>query len=446
MGNSGFRAGGAVVVSVALAALALAGCGSSARPSAAPSSGTSSAQRIATDSNIAMDDLIVVGMTPACAAGDAPGNDGFGPLLTPYSSKVVSLGPSVAGSDFNVEALAKCAPNVILAPSYDEDTGKGSYYGTAAKTEKSIAKTYFFAQPNPPVVNGVLQSTWRNWFLAAIDPLGGKARADEVIAKMDLRAAAIRGQVSGKTLAVVSLDSASAWEAVNDYLPLATVYIQDLGLKNFTLPAGDYAKGCLDAANPQPCYTNSLSEEVLPKLSGADAILLQSELTSSGDQNTFESDPLFESLPEAKTGHIAMAQAFTDVGPIGVAYEYSQIVEAFKLSEYHATTSGATASVTLDAATGKVCWAVDPAPGKGQPSGPVTLKAGSTTLTLASSPAYTTPDAAYQTSPATQQASGCATAPAALAQALAQSPSSVTLTAAGGQGALAAGPGSLIVS
>ena len=202
------------------------------------------------------------------------------------------------------------------------------------------------------------------------------------------RAAAIRGQVAGKTLVTVSLESGSTFQTVNDYLPLATIYVQDLGLKNLTLPASDWTNGCLSTTTPDPCYSNNLSLEKLPVLGPADAILVQSLVTSSNDVKAFNANPLWRALPQVKSGHLAQAAFFTETGP--------------------------------------VCFALDPA-GGGKPGGPVTLAAGSAKVTLAASASYSAPETSYQTSPPTSQAAGCAVAPPALAQAMTSTTSSVTL-------------------
>lgn len=144
---------------------------------------------LATDNGISLDGLIAIGLKPACATSPAPATD-----LAPYLQGVQNLGPDVAGTDFNVEALAACHPDGIVAPSGDDDTASGSYFSQAGAAEQAIAPTIFFQQPNPPVsTSGAVESTWRDWLAGFADQLGYKQPANEVIANLDRIAAPIRG-------------------------------------------------------------------------------------------------------------------------------------------------------------------------------------------------------------------------------------------------------------
>ena len=243
------------VASVVFAAAMVA----SAFPVAASSSGRASVptKRLATDNGISLDGLIAIGLKPACAVGP------FTPPISAYTNGVVNLGNSVAGTDFNVEALAACAPTTIVAPSYD-NSGAGSYFDTAAAAERGLAPTIFFNQPNPPVNDaGQAQSTWKDWLHSFADQLGKRQQANQVIALLDLRAGAIRGQIAGKSIALIDMDSASTFDTANNYLPLASIYVEDLHLKNFLLPASDWSSGCLSTP-VEACYSNTISTEELP--------------------------------------------------------------------------------------------------------------------------------------------------------------------------------------
>jgi ABC-type Fe3+-hydroxamate transport system substrate-binding protein len=441
----GFGAAAVIGLAACSSASSSSTTGSSQSPAASPS--PTPAERIATDSDIALDALISVGLTPACATADS--GNGFLDLFKPYLGGLTNLGQNVQGSDFSVEALANCHPTLIVAPSYDKASKSNTYYNTAQKAEQGVARTVFFDQPNPPQDSaGNITSTWKNWLHAVADPVGRSRQANQVIANLDLRAAAIRAQIAGKTLVTVSLESASTFQTTNLYLPITTIYAQDLGLKNLTMPPSDWAKGCLSPTTPEPCYSNTLSLEKLPLLNSANAILVQSLVTSSNDVRVFNTNPLWRALPQVKSGHVAEAAFFTEIGPIGVGTEYSAIEHAFKLTEFSAALTGTTAgraSLTLDPATRRVCFALDPAAGTGNPGGPVTLSAGSAKLTLASSASYSAPDTSYQTSPPTSQATGCAVASPAVAKALSTAPTSVTLTYGGGAGTLTAGAASIVV-
>lgn len=434
----------AVLASTALAAVLVV----SVAPVAASSFGraTIPTTKLATDNDIALDGLIAIGLKPGCATGP------FIPPLSSYASGITSLGePGVAGTDFNVEALANCAPTGIVAPSYD-DLGAGSYYATAATAEKGIAPTIFFKEPNPPVNDaGQVQSTWKDWLHSFADQLGRRQQANEVIAILDLRAGAIRGQVAGKTVGLIDLDSASTFDSADNYLPLATIYVEDLHIKNFLLPASDWSSGCLRLP-PEACYSNALSTEELPLFNHVNAILLQSYPQTSSATQTFEENPLFTAIPAVAQGHVAEVTSFTDVGPIGVAFEYSAIEKAFGLKDYHATVSGgtgATASFTLSPSNHRVCWAIDPTPGKGTPVGAITLldranKSLDTTLTKR--PYYAEPETTYQTTPRfTYQTTGCSVVSGSLQNQLTTAPWKLYLNFSGSSGSLKSGAFSPIV-
>ena len=158
---------------------------------------------------------------------------------------------------------------------------------------------------------------------------------------------------------------------------------------------------------------------------------------------TFEQNPLFTAIPAIAHGHVAQAAFFTDVGPIGVAFQYSAIEKAFDLTEYHASVSGGigtTASLTLSGH--RVCWALDPTPGKGTPADAITLSDSAKNLhaVLTRYAGFVEPETAYQTTPRfTYQTTGCAPVSTALLQQLTSSPSQVSLSFAGGKGALQPG-------
>src|SRR5262249_31663214 len=106
--------------------------------------------------------------------------------------------------------------------------------------------------------------------------------------------------------------------------------------------------------------------------------------------------------------------------------------------------AGAKASLTLDPARRRACWAISPTPGKGKPGGAITLTAGRTTVTLSASPRYVAPETTWQTSPPTLQTPGCDSVPAQVQKAWLASAANARLGFAGGSGSLKRGAASVI--
>ncbi|WP_261555496.1 ABC transporter substrate-binding protein [Frankia tisae] len=384
-----------------------------------------------------MDALIAVGQKPACAL-NADAKDS--PELADYLDGITNLGPRVNGTVFNIDALAKCRPDVIIVSGKDPGV---------LNTVGKIGKAVNYVQPNPPInPDGSAGSTWRNWLHAAADPVGATAQANTVIATVDLREGALKGMLQGKTLAVLDARSTSSYLVANKYLPLAWAYVRDLGIKNFQLASpDDYEEaGCTDDKKPEACYSKELSMETLPALSGLDAILVQTRAVTSADVDVFKANPLFVNLPAVKSGHLSVATAYTNTGPIGISFLFDKVADAFHVKEFHATLKdGGRAHLAVDPAANKVCWSVSPAPGTSKPGGSIKIAAGGSTVKLADKATFTPAETDYQTSPPTVFSTGCAAVAPKLAQALVASPASAKLTAVGGSGSLVPGAASVVV-
>ncbi len=384
-----------------------------------------------------MDDLISVGEKPACALW---ANSKDSPEFGDYLDGITDLGPRVNGTVFNIDALAKCRPDVIIVSGKDPGV---------LKTVGKIGKAVSYVQPNPPInPDGSAASTWRNWLHAAADPVGATAQANTVIATVDLREGALKGMLQGRTLAVVDTRSTSSYMVVNKYLPLAWAYVRDLGIKNYQTTAANYEEpGCLDDTKPEACYSKELSMETMPALSGVDAVLIQSRAVTSADVEVFKANPLFANLPAVKSGHLSVAQSYTNTGPIGISFLFNRIADAFHVKEFHAAlTDGGRAHLVVNSASNKLCWSVSPAPGTSKPDGTIKIAAGGSTVKLADKATFAPAETGgYQTSPLTVFSTGCSTVAPRLAQALVASPASAKLTAIGGSGSLVPGAASVVV-
>ncbi|WP_128423259.1 ABC transporter substrate-binding protein [Frankia sp. ACN1ag] len=433
-----FRRRGWSILAVGMA-VGLAACGSSGSGGSPATSASASPaapkQRVATDNPIAMETLIAVGEKPACSLWASPK---YVPLLAKYLDGIIDLGQRVDGTVFNIDALAKCRPDVILMGAEDPDV---------MTTIGKVGKVVEFVQPNPPIsADGSAGSTWRNWLHAAASPVGATEKAHAITATVDLQEGALKGLLRGKSLAVVETESTSAYEVVNKYLPLAWTYVRDLGIENYQATAADYDAGCLDDKKPKPCYSTDLSMETLPALSGVDGVLVQSAGMSSSDLDVFKANPLFANLPAVKSGHVSVAKSFTDTGPIGVSFLLDEIADAFHVKEFHAALgSGGRAHLAVDPAANKLCWSVSPTPGTSKPDGTIKIAAGGTTVKLADKATFAPAETEYQTTPPTVFSTGCAPVAPKLAQALMASPADAKLTAVGGSGSLVPGAASVVV-
>lgn len=409
-----------------------------------------SAARIATPVTYFAGDLLAMGYKPVC--GGAAANEPAGLNTADWALATADGVQAIPGSQAG-EALAACHPDEIFDISPD--------HATIGATESAIAPTTFVQIANPPLdTAGEPVSTWQDWLWNLAEAVGGDApnRARVVIAKLDRRAAAIRGQVAGKTFATVGTYTSSSFYVSATYLPNTSELSEDLGLVNYQLPSNLYPSsspcGGTNVGNPPSATCNAgsvtaqLSDEELKDLNPVDYLFLLYANTVS-DVDVFASNPLFEAIPAVKDHH--WAEGF-DLGydPLGVGLTYSAVEKAAGLKEYSTTLKGsvgASADITLDPASGKACWSISPTPGKGRPSGPITLTstASKQSVKLASTPKYTNPDSAapgvaeWQTSPITWEANGCQKVPASFVHAWTAHPSSVSVRYAKASASLTAG-------
>ncbi len=136
-------------------------------------------------------------------------------------------------------AISDAAPEAIVGPILLKQEGWGSQLATFAPT------FYYPAVADPPLgPHGEVESTWQAELLAVAGAVGLAPRADRLIAFLERRAAAIRPQVAGKTIGLIAISSSQSFGTVDDYDPAATVYEQDLGLRNLHLRPQQYGFDC----------------------------------------------------------------------------------------------------------------------------------------------------------------------------------------------------------
>jgi substrate-binding family protein len=373
------RASG-IALAALLAASLLTGCGGSANPF------PSEPQRLVTDDEFATDAALALGLHPSGAVG--LGTRGWSPALAPLLAKADDLGGRTGGSA-NLDAIAGAKPDAILGPVALEREGWG---GELTK----IAPTAYYLPGK----------TWQASLRAVATALGRTGEASALIAALRLRADAIRGQLAGRTVALVKLAPPQSYSAANDDMPAAAVFERDLGIRNLHLRPQQYPSGCAPApAPPRPCMTNNLYDGSAARfLSGSDALLLESAPRAA--------ESFSRELPRAGARRVASAASFEDVGPLGVSYLYSALERAFGIDELHA---GRGAVLTLVPGTRKLCWSTSTA------SRLSLQAAGAQPLIL-------------------QSRTGCETVTPALASLFASTPSRARL----GSAVVAAGPLSIV--
>jgi ABC-type Fe3+-hydroxamate transport system substrate-binding protein len=326
-------------------AITLAGCGGGAGFPSHPT-------RLVTDGEFGTDAMVALGFHPVAAVGLPAG--GWPPALAPYMSGVGDLLGSQPGDADNLVALSAANPDVIIAPVSLKQDGLGEQLARTAPT--------FYYQSASQVSLGpgeVPTSTWQANLNALADALGLSARAKLVTATLDLRAAAIRAQVAGKTVALMRIVSPTTFSTVNDDKAVAAVYEHDLGLRNVHLKPQQYPYGCAPAPDPpKACATNGLYVGIASTMTGADALLLEGGSGGRATVGAFEHNAYVRNLRAFEAGHVAWTSSYEELGPIGVGFEYSAIAHAFGLDEYHAALPGdGDLDLTLDPATRRLCWA-----------------------------------------------------------------------------------------
>jgi ABC-type Fe3+-hydroxamate transport system substrate-binding protein len=297
----------------ALAAVAvLAGCGGGGSESAFPKDPS----RLVTEDQLSTDVMIALGFRPAAAVGMTA--QSWAPALAPYLGSARNLGEAAGGSA-NLDAVTGVDPDGIVAPASLRRSGW-------SKNLERVAPTLLY-----PSADG-----WRDALDSVAATLGLGERARALSARLALRAAAIRGLVGGRTIAVLRIVSSQSFSTVNDAMPVAAVLGHDLGLRNAHLRPQQYPYGCeASPATSKPCATNSLFAPILGMMSPADALLVESEPGGAPAASSFENSPPFRSLPAARAGRVARATTFEELGPVGVGFLYAAVAGAFGLRELH---------------------------------------------------------------------------------------------------------------
>jgi ABC-type Fe3+-hydroxamate transport system substrate-binding protein len=429
-----------------------------------------------------------------------PSGDGSPPLgaqIAAQDHTQIVGGSTTNGYDY--DELAQCHPDYVI--DYDNfQNGTDAYptitpadiaadnSSTEGTDDTAVAPTIWYGYNF--IQNGAgngdttspIVSLWKGVFMdialelqnqGATDAL---ARAEDVLTLMDLRATALRGQVAG--VPIVEFEaSPTSWGMGNDYFPEDSMfYGPDLGMDGIILPAADYNTGgfdtgCVPPAVPKDCYGYGLSDEDYYILDKAKVLI--ADISPTGF-SAMKSDPLFQDIPAVKAHHYELDPGEIRLAGLTAAFDYTLVEEALKISEYHVAVSsspGATASLTLDPATQKVCYAVDPTAGS-LPADSIKLKGPAIavkppkgkkgkkgkkakkvkpvplTITLAKKAGYVNPEPLPQwnTSPATYQAAGCVKLSKAAEATLSSKPTKFVLDFGSGSGPLAKGPLNVVVS
>jgi hypothetical protein len=319
-----------------LVALALAGCGGQGATSF-----PASPARLVTDDELSTDVALSLGLRPVGALGLTA--TAWPPALGPYLSKAENLGPRTGGSA-NLDAIAGANPDAILGPATLKKEGWGSQLS-------ATAPAVYYA----PAGAG---SSWQAAVRAVAAPVGLAARANAVIAGLELRAAALRPQVRGKTIALLRIVASQTFSTVDDYDPAVKVLVRDLGLRNAHLRPPMYGNHCAPLPTPpRACSTNDLFAGVLTVVPAVNAVLLETGSVNKAAAEAFAANSYFRELAAARSGYIASAPTYEDTGPLGVAYLYSAVEKAFGLVELHGTVAGRAVELTLDSAAHRLCWA-----------------------------------------------------------------------------------------
>jgi hypothetical protein len=440
--------------------------------------------------------LMTMGYDVKCVATGSPIGPVNGDGSPPLASQIAAADHTqiigdTGGVDY--DELAQCAPNYIV----DNDTSQSGANAvtadyptiTAANVatdnastkgmdDTAIAPTLWVGYEIPQfgagygATSGSVPSFWKSILMDFAIELqsqgltGAVQRAETAIAGLDLRAGALRGLVHGVPIAEFEA-SPTSWGMGNDYFPEDNgFYGPDLGMDGIILPAADYNTGgfdtgCVPPAAPKDCYGYGLSDEDYYILDRAKVLI--ADISPTGFA-AMKADPLFQDIPAVKSGHYELAPGEIRPSPLTAAFDYSLVEQALKISEYRATVSGtpgASASLTLEPSTRKLCYALDPTAGS-LPAKAITLKGPALavkppkakkgkkskkpksvplTIKLAKKAGYVNPEPLPQwnTSPATYQSDGCVTLSKTIEATLSSKPTKFVLDFGSGSGPLVVG-------
>jgi ABC-type Fe3+-hydroxamate transport system substrate-binding protein len=374
--------------------------------------------RLASSNSILIDGLLAMGYNVPCWAFVNPLIPQDQDLLKTFGAQQLSFSSS---EGFDIEQLAACKPDEIV-----QSNGSCKSY----TQEWPIAPLDCIYEPQFQFNVSQWKAILFN--IAATLPHGAQQRAATVVSNTDRQAAALHGFTVGKKVAFVEMATASSFYVLGNYQNVTQALEADLGMINLHLDPNYYTNSSTgancDPSQPQPgvsvCDTQTaVSDEVLPELDSADVVFLVGD-GSSSDGTAFTSNPLYQGLTAVKAGRDGeIPNNDLTSGPDGVSIYYTTVAHALGITQYYTTVSGgigAKADFALDPASGKACWAIQPTPGKANPTGPITLRLTSkpvTTVTLSSKPRYFDPEAksdpqggnSWETYPSTYESDGCLT-------------------------------------
>jgi ABC-type Fe3+-hydroxamate transport system substrate-binding protein len=310
----------------ALAAIAaLAGCGGSS------ASFPEHPARLVTEDQLSTDVMVALGFHPAGAVGMTAGS--WAPALARYLAGTENVGASAGGSA-NLDAVTGIDPDGIVAPVSLQRSGW-------SKNLQRVAPTVLYTSTRG----------WRGALDSLAEKVGRGRRAQAVVAKLDARAAAIRGLVGGRSVALLHVVGPQSFSTVNDEMPVARVLIGDLGLRNAHLRPQQYPYGCA----AKPCVTNSLFAPILTMMTPPEAVLVESPPGASAVTAAFEKSAPFRLLAAVRAGRVSQASTYEELGPLGVGFLYAAVARAFGVQELHGR--DAPVAVAYEPSTGRVCAA-----------------------------------------------------------------------------------------
>lgn len=244
------------------------------------------------------DALLALGITPVGTStyGDVAGRATDDPEVFPPAIGQLAVDAELfaVGSccEFDAELLATLEPDLFLGTTYSAD-------GDANLEQLA------------PVVEPFGSRDWRETFRRVAFAVGEDERAEEIIADWDARAADLRAQLEGTSVALVRPrpDSIFVYGPPSN----AGTILAELGLD--LLPAPEGSSITADA----PGAIGDISLERISEMADAEHIFVITYNVDEQQLEEYTSNPLWQQLPAVQAGnvHLVEGTAWTNHGPIG---------------------------------------------------------------------------------------------------------------------------------
>jgi ABC-type Fe3+-hydroxamate transport system substrate-binding protein len=344
----------------------------------------------------AVDLLLALGVTPV-GAGTYPTASGSylyeNSQDFPAWLNTTGITPVGAFSPPNYEAIAALNPTLIIS-------------GSADSSLSAIA----------PTINVGRGTPWMQLITELAPIFGKQARAANIVARFNQRAATLRGFANGATTVELSPlgDGQNVYVFASGYQGISNTefsyMMEEAGFK-IAAPPSD---------TPAGAFFEEISDELLPVDVTADYVFVYAD--SNTQLADFQGVPTYKEMRAAKDGHVyGDDQNVFGAGPIGSSLALSTVAkQTFGVTTTEAVayrgsdTSAVPIVVDLDvqASTGKACWTVNAAKaGSGVRSVKI-MDGSSTVLSAATSPSVK---------------SGCGKASTSAAAAIAKNPGAFTV-------------------